>query len=128
MTSFEAKRLYKDAWKQINETESHDYIILLILAGNLFAYYQQQAIFNIKHNISNSHREATNSLWNTENGRPIFPSVMSLDNFQRISRIIRFDDRETRSHRHDWIARLPMMCNPGAFVTVDERLIPFRER
>ncbi|KRX22160.1 PiggyBac transposable element-derived protein 4 [Trichinella nelsoni] len=67
--------------------------------------------------------------------------VMSLDNFQRIPRTIRFDDRETRSHRrekdslaairdvwNDWASRLPMMRNPGAYVTVDERLIPFRSR
>ncbi|KRZ12308.1 PiggyBac transposable element-derived protein 4 [Trichinella zimbabwensis] len=124
MTNLEGKRLYKDDWKEIDETELHAYISVLILAG-----------------VYKSHGEATNSLWNTENGRPIFPSVMSLDNFQRISRIIRFDDRETRSHRRekdplaairdiwdDWVARLPMMCNPGAYVTADERLIPFKGR
>ncbi|KRZ02803.1 hypothetical protein T11_16299 [Trichinella zimbabwensis] len=76
MTNLDGKRLYKDDWKQIDETEFHAYINLLILAG-----------------VYKSHGEATNSLWNTENGRPIFLSVMSLDNFQRISRIIRFDDR-----------------------------------
>ncbi|KRZ75041.1 hypothetical protein T10_6890 [Trichinella papuae] len=75
MTNLDGKRLYKDDWKQIDETEFHAYINLLILAG-----------------VYKSHGEATNSLWNTENGRPIFFSVMSLDNFQRISRIIRFDD------------------------------------
>ncbi|KAL1228376.1 Fanconi anemia group B protein [Trichinella pseudospiralis] len=75
--------------------------------------------------VYKSHAEATNSLWNTENGRLILPSVMSLDNIQRISRIIRFDDHLRRSH---WVARLPMMCNRGAHVTADERLIPFKGR
>ncbi|KRX98225.1 hypothetical protein T4E_628 [Trichinella pseudospiralis] len=75
--------------------------------------------------VYKSHAEATNSLWNTENGRLILPSVMSLDNIQRISRIIRFDDHLRRSH---WVARLPMMCNSGAHVTADERLIPFKGR
>ncbi|KAL1241328.1 E3 ubiquitin-protein ligase [Trichinella spiralis] len=64
MKNLEGKRLYKDAWKQTDEAEFHAYIGLLILAG-----------------IYKSRGEATSSLWNTENGRPIFPSAMSLDNF-----------------------------------------------
>ncbi|KRX28240.1 hypothetical protein T07_10034 [Trichinella nelsoni] len=60
MKNFEGLRLYKDAWKQTDETDFHAYIGLLILAG-----------------IYKSHGEATSSLWNTENGRPIFPSAMS---------------------------------------------------
>ncbi|KRZ01727.1 PiggyBac transposable element-derived protein 4 [Trichinella zimbabwensis] len=101
MTNLDGKRLYKDDWKQIDETEFHAYIGLLILAG-----------------VYNSHGEATNSFWNTENGRPIFLSIMSLDNFQPAIRDI-WDD---------WVARLPMMCNPGAYVTADERLISFKGR
>ncbi|KRX26789.1 hypothetical protein T07_3379 [Trichinella nelsoni] len=82
MTNSEGKRLYKDAGKEIEETEFHAYIGLLILAG-----------------VYKSHGEATKSLWNTENGRPVFPSVMPVNNFKRISRIMQFDDREKRSHR-----------------------------
>ncbi|KRX37671.1 PiggyBac transposable element-derived protein 4 [Trichinella murrelli] len=124
MTNSEGKRLYKDAGKEIQETEFHAYIGLLILTG-----------------VYKSHGEATKSLWNTENGRPVFPSVMPVNNFKRISRTIQFDDREKRSHRRknnpfaairdvwdDWVARLPMMCNSGAYVTVDERLIPSKSR
>ncbi|KRX60082.1 hypothetical protein T09_9425 [Trichinella sp. T9] len=59
MTNSEGKRLYKDAGKEIEETEFHAYIGLLILTG-----------------VYKSHGEATKSLWNTENGRPVFPSVM----------------------------------------------------
>ncbi|KRZ23932.1 hypothetical protein T4B_13313 [Trichinella pseudospiralis] len=79
------------------------------------------------------------SLWNTENRRHILPSVMSMNNFQRISRIIRFDDRKTTLHcrkkdslaaiRDMWddcVACLAMMCNPGAYVTADKRLILFK--
>ncbi|KAL1232967.1 PiggyBac transposable element-derived protein [Trichinella spiralis] len=124
MTNSEGKRLHEDAWKEIEETEFHAYIGLLILAG-----------------VYKSHGEATKSLWNTENGRPVFPSVMPVNNFKRISRTIQFDDREKRSHRRkidpsaairdvwdDWVARLQMMYNSGAYVTVDERLIPLKGR
>ncbi|KRZ04043.1 hypothetical protein T11_10574 [Trichinella zimbabwensis] len=98
MTNLEGKRLYKDDWKQIDETEFHAYICLLILAG-----------------VYKFHGEATNTLWNTENGRPIFLSVV--DPLAAI-----------RDIWDDWVARLPMMCNPGAYVTADERLISFKGR
>ncbi|KRZ54779.1 PiggyBac transposable element-derived protein 4 [Trichinella nativa] len=29
---------------------------------------------------------------------------------------------------NDWVAHLPMMCNSGAYITVDERLIPLKGR
>ncbi|KRY39494.1 PiggyBac transposable element-derived protein 4 [Trichinella spiralis] len=101
MTNSEGKRLHKDTWKEIEETEFHAYIGLLILAG-----------------VYKSHGEATKSLWNTENGRPVFPSVMPVNYFKPAIRDV-WDD---------WVARLPMMYNSGAYVTVDERLIPLKGR
>ncbi|KRZ36232.1 hypothetical protein T4C_10334 [Trichinella pseudospiralis] len=82
-----------------------------------------------------SHGGATNSLWNTENGKPILSNNISLHNFQRISRQIQFDDRETTLHCHekdllaamrdmwdDWVACLSMMLNPGAYVTATDSI------
>lgn len=69
------------------------------------------------------------------------PDVMSLDTFRKISRVIRFDDKQTRivqrandklaAIRLVWnkrVERLPMMYNPGPNVMVDESLVPFRGR
>ncbi|KRX96227.1 Translational activator of cytochrome c oxidase 1 [Trichinella pseudospiralis] len=101
-----------------------------------------EAIAKIFDNIEpseDSHGGATNSLWNTENGKPILSNNISLHNFQRIFRQIQFDDHETTLHCHekdllaairdmwdDWVACLSMMLNPGAYVTANERLIPFK--
>lgn len=61
--------------------------------------------------------------------------------FHVLSRVIRFDNRETRHQRHQndklapirelwdkWVERLPLIYNPGPAVTVDERLVAFRGR
>lgn len=66
---------------------------------------------------------------------------MPLKNFNIVSRIICFDDRDTRPARHargklaafrqvwdKWVCRLQLMYNPGTDVTVDERLVLFRGR
>lgn len=65
--------------------DAHDlysYIGLLILAG-----------------VFKSCNESTESLWDAEKGRSIFRATMSLENFKRISRVIRFDDKQTRTER-----------------------------
>ncbi|XP_062864594.1 piggyBac transposable element-derived protein 4-like [Trichomycterus rosablanca] len=66
---------------------------------------------------------------------------MSLEMFHMISRVIRFDNRDTRAGRRErdklaairdvwdkWVEILPLLYNPGPHVTVDERLVPFRGR
>lgn len=98
------------------------YIGLLILAG-----------------VFKSNNEATSSLWDGEMGRAIFRATMPLKMFQRLSRVIRFDDKRTRDARRQtdklapiremwdkWVERLPLMYNPGLNVTVDECLVGFR--
>ncbi|CAM4635701.1 unnamed protein product [Leuciscus chuanchicus] len=85
--------------------------------------------------------EALSSLWEAETGRAIFRAVMSLRRFRRLPKVIRFDDRATRPARREsdklapirdvwnlWVERLPLMCNPGLDITVDECLVPFRGR
>ncbi|KAK1887615.1 PiggyBac transposable element-derived protein 4 [Dissostichus eleginoides] len=64
---------------------------------------------------------------------------MSLQTFHVISRVIRFDNLETRPGRRErdklaairdvwdrWVERLPLIYNPGPQVTVDEPLVPFK--
>ncbi|XP_024151020.1 piggyBac transposable element-derived protein 4-like [Oryzias melastigma] len=124
MTNLEGKRVFGDTWREIDLVDLQAYIGLLILAG-----------------VYRSNDEATKSLWDEESGRPIFRATMSLQQFHVISRIIRFDNRDTRSIRwrndklaairniwDKWVERLPLMYNPGPEVTVDERLVTFRGR
>lgn len=64
---------------------------------------------------------------------------MSLENFKRISRVIRFDDKQTRTERRardkfaairelweKWVEILPKLFNPDSNITVDEQLVGFR--
>uniref|UniRef100_A0A671XA56 PiggyBac transposable element-derived protein domain-containing protein n=1 Tax=Sparus aurata TaxID=8175 RepID=A0A671XA56_SPAAU len=124
MTNLEGKRVFGDTWRALDQVDLQAYMGLLILAG-----------------VYRSNNEATYSLWDAESGRPIFRSTMSLQQFHVLSRIIRFDNRDTRPARwrndklaairnvwDRWVERLPLMYNPGPEVTVDERLVPFRGR
>uniref|UniRef100_UPI003AAE7D3F piggyBac transposable element-derived protein 4-like n=1 Tax=Centroberyx gerrardi TaxID=166262 RepID=UPI003AAE7D3F len=83
--------------------------------------------------------EWSSSLWDAETGRELFCATTSLENI--ISRIIRFDNQDTRPARRQrdklaairsvwdkWVDRLPLFYNPGPNVTVDEQLLPFRGR
>ncbi|XP_025767401.1 piggyBac transposable element-derived protein 4-like [Oreochromis niloticus] len=124
MTNLEGRRVFQEKWKPLDQTDLHAYIGILILAG-----------------VYRSKGEATASLWNEENGRPIFRATMSLETFLKISHVIRSDNRETRAGRRErdklaairdvwdkWVEILPLLYNPGPHVTVDERLVPFRGR
>ncbi|KAJ8403326.1 hypothetical protein AAFF_G00350980 [Aldrovandia affinis] len=124
MTNMEGRRVFKDNWKMIDKTDLDAYLGLLLLAG-----------------VYRSNNEATASLWDAETGRSIFRATMSLQTFHVMSRVIRFDNRETRVARRaadklapirelweKWVDRLSCMYNPGPDVTVDERLLPYRGR
>ncbi|KAE8293238.1 hypothetical protein D5F01_LYC08343 [Larimichthys crocea] len=84
-----------------------------------------------------SRGEATLSLWDTESRQHIFQAAMSRKMFVMISRVLRFDDHLSRPRQRAndkldavrefwdlWIARLPLMFNPGT----DEQLVPYRGR
>ncbi|XP_021162792.2 piggyBac transposable element-derived protein 3 isoform X1 [Fundulus heteroclitus] len=124
MTNLEGRRVFQDKWKPLDRTDLNAYIGVLLLAG-----------------VYRSKGEATASLWNEETGRPIFRATMSLETFHMISRVIRFDNRDTRAGRRErdklaairdvwdkWVEILPLLYNPGPYVSVDERLVPFRGR
>jgi len=76
------------------------------------------------------------SLWEAESSRSIFRATMPLKRSHSYSRLLRFDDRETRDKRcttdqlaavrevwDAWVERLPLLYNPGPEVTVDEQLV-----
>lgn len=124
MTNLEGKKFFGESWNEVDWVDLQAYIGLLLLAG-----------------VYRSHNEATKSLWNAETGRAIFCATMSLRSFEVMTRVIRFDDRETRPCRwrddklaaireiwDKWVEILPKMYNPGQAVTVDECLVPFRGR
>ncbi|XP_034385702.1 uncharacterized protein LOC117728888 [Cyclopterus lumpus] len=117
MTNLEGSRKYGDDWKRMDATDLRAYVRLLILAG-----------------VYRSRGEAAASLWDAESGRVIFPATMPLKRFHAYSRLLRFDDRETRAERRAtdklaavrevwdaWAERLPLLYDPGPEVTVRGR-------
>ena len=124
MTNLEGRRVFGEKWKELDKTHLDAYLGLLILAG-----------------VYKSKDESTASLWGAETGRAIFRATMSLETFHIFSRVIRFDNRETRAGRRErdklaavrtvwdkWVEQLPLLYNPGPNITVDERLVAFRGR
>ncbi|XP_037550296.1 piggyBac transposable element-derived protein 4-like [Nematolebias whitei] len=119
LTNLEGKKVHGDTWKDIDEECLDAFIGVLLLAG-----------------VYRSSNEALTSLWDVSTGRSIFCATMSLQTFQMISRVLRFDNRDTRARSDKlapikdvwdrWVKLLPLMFNPGQEVTVDERLLPFR--
>ncbi|XP_064867074.1 piggyBac transposable element-derived protein 4-like [Oncorhynchus nerka] len=124
MTNLQGVRKYGDGWRPMDSTDLRAYVGLLILAG-----------------VYRSRGEAAASLWDAESGRTVFRATMPLKVFHKYSRLLRFDDRQSRPARlatdrlaairevwNLWEERLPALYNPGPDVTVDEQLVPFRGR
>ena len=80
MTNLEGKKVHGNKWKDIDETYLVAYSGVLLLAG-----------------VYRSSNEASESLWDASTGRNIFRATMSLRTFQMISRVLRFDNRDTRA-------------------------------
>lgn len=124
MSNKEGNVVFGNDWTDLTSDDLTAYFGLLLLAG-----------------VYKSRREATESLWNSHTGRPIFRATMSLQKFYTISKILRFDDKTTRSQRRQsdklapireiwdkWTEILPKLYNVSENVTVDEQLVPFRGR
>lgn len=75
----EGRLTYGEDWKAMDETELSCFLGLLILAG-----------------VFKAHHEAITELWNKEDGRAIFSASMARSRFQQITRILRFDNAESR--------------------------------
>ncbi|KAK0148844.1 PiggyBac transposable element-derived protein 4 [Merluccius polli] len=112
MTNKEGRRVYGREWKRMDGVDLQAYVGMLILAG-----------------VYRSSKEATSSLWHAETGRVIFRATMTLKIFHTISRVIRFDDKETEQIGVHKTNLLPLETyGTSSDVTVDERLVPFRGR
>ena len=74
--------MFGDEWKHLTQVELNAYFGLLFLVG-----------------VFRSAGEATDQLWHATDGCMIFRAVMSRERFKDISRILRFDDKDTRSAR-----------------------------
>jgi len=120
-TNMQGTVVYGIQWKILYQIYFRSYVGLLLLAG----------VYKSKH-------ESLISLWNDLNGRPIFKATMSLQGFQDITRVIRFDDRSTRNERRERDKLAPIRClwnkwesnshrlfHPCKNVTIDEQLVSF---
>lgn len=113
--------MFVDTWKDIDSQTLRAFIGLLLLAG-----------------VYRSYGESTESLWHETKGRPAFRATMSLQRFQILSRVIRFDNRTCRVSNdklapirtlwETWNSNLKRLFNVHENVTVDEQLVPFRGR
>lgn len=123
-TNVEGLRVYRNDWKDIDDVSLQSYFGLLILAG-----------------VYKSHGESLESLWNEETGRPIFRSTMSLKQFKKLCRVIRFDDKASRTERRardklapirelwdKWVDNQQRIYVPHETITIDEQLLGFRGR
>ena len=98
-------------WGDVDEVEMRTYIGILILA----------VIYRSRH-------EATRSMWDAKTGRAMFRATMALFRYTQISANVCFDDRLSparfrndklaafRILREKWVARLPLLFNPGVDV------------
>ena len=124
MTNKEDARVFGDEWIPMDAIEFKAFIGLLYLAG-----------------VYRSAGEATQELWHVSDGRKIFRAAMSLKRFKQISRVLRFDDKESRAGRRAkdklapirevfdlWVETLPKSFVAKESVTVDEQLVAFRGR
>ena len=123
-TNFEARRSIGTEWKNIDLDEIKAFLGLLLTAGT-----NKQSKVDIS------------EFWHPIFGNPIFQATKGKNRFKIILKFLRFDNKETRSERRvkDKLApirdvwetinkNLKKYYMPGANLTVDEQLIPFRGR
>lgn len=118
------RKVCGEDFKTIDNIEMKAFIGLLLLRG-----------------VYRAAGESTDELWSSVHGRPIFSKTMSLKRFKLIRRILRFDNVDTRQGRlaRDKLAAVRLLLDgfvnhsqsayvPGASITVDEQLYPYRGR
>jgi len=81
-TNLEGLRIFGVSWNIIDDVTMKAYIGILILVG-----------------VYRCHGESIDNLWDDKVGRPIFRAIMFKESFQKLSRVIRFDDKVTLQHR-----------------------------
>lgn len=97
--------------------------------------------------VHRSKGQDVRSLWSEKWGPPYMAATMSVERFFVIMQCLSFDDRHRRRQLQAsaantardklapirnvfdaWVAKLKVMYVPGAFITVDEQMVPFRGR
>jgi hypothetical protein len=123
-TNQEGRIRKADDWVQTNFEDILRFIGCIVLAG-----------------VFVSKNESVSQLWSRENGRSIFPKIMSRHRFSMLTSCLRFDDRATRQGRREndklapfrefwtkFITRCKANYFPDVHVTVDEMLVTYRGR
>ena len=124
-TNQEAARQIGKKWaKKTDAEEVKAFFGLLLIAGALKAKHLSYDL-----------------LWSTSYGPPIFRATMSLKRFKALLALMRFDDKSTRAQRRAtdklapirdvwqrFLKKLEDNYTPGANITSDEQLVPFRGR
>lgn len=123
-TNRQGRRMKGPAWKDMDYIELDAYIGLCILRG-----------------VYKSSNESVRELWKKETGRKIFGDTMTINRFEDIRAMLRFDNPLTRSARQqrDKLAAVRLLLDSfvtnsqlcyihNECVTVDEQLYPFKGR
>ena len=123
-TNRQGRRMKGPSWKDMDYTELDAYIGLCILRG-----------------VYKSSNESVRELWKKDTGRSIFGDTMSINRFEEIRAMLRFDNPLTRSsrQRRDKIAAVRLLIDSfvtnsqlcyvhNDCVTIDEQLYPFKGR
>lgn len=82
MTNLEERHVFREKLKELDKTHLHAYLEIFILAW-----------------VYRSKDESEASLWDAETDKDIFQATMSVETFHIFSRVIRFDNQETRASR-----------------------------
>ena len=116
--------IFKYNWEDATVAELKKVIGTLLLVG-----------------VYKSSNEDLSQLWHMEHGRPIFRKIISLNRFQNILRVLRFDDAAARRSARSpdkfspsrnvfeiWNKSLLDAYVPETNLTIDEQLVTFRGR
>ncbi|CAF1560916.1 unnamed protein product [Rotaria sordida] len=108
-------------WKPLDRIELESFIGLLIQSG-----------------VNKDNHELLSELWDISQSSPICQATMSLERYRYLLQFIRFDDRRHRDKSdhlcsirfifESVVKQLPRHFVPGENLTVDEQLVPSRDR
>ena len=123
-TNIEGQRVSGEAWVPMDKVECEALLGLLLFLGTR------------KQNML-----STESIWDSVYGCGIIRACMSRRRFQVLLQFLRFDDKSTRNARRqkdpfapfrdtwdEFMKALSAHYIPGALLTIDEQLVPFRGR
>lgn len=144
-TNAYGRSLHGENFTDVTRELLHAYIAVLILAGvyrlEMSFIPSNSILFTSTNHSFRSKNERIRDLFDAEYGRPVFRSIMSREKFNFLTRIIRFDDVNSRRQSRSidkfapirelwerWTELLPMYFNPHECVTIDEQLCGFHGR